>query len=35
MEGFFMPKNHLLCEYELEQIYKRLSVVFEDRERFV
>lgn len=30
MEGFFMPKNYLLCKYELEQIHKRLSVVFED-----
>lgn len=27
-EGFFMLKNHLLCKYELEQIHKRLSIVF-------
>lgn len=29
-EGFFMPKKMLLCEYELENVHKRLSVVFTD-----
>lgn len=34
-EGFFMQKNHLFLYYELEQIYKGLSVLLKDREGFV